>query len=104
LIAAGVVAAPVLHSLEVAQDAHLRARGVVREVDHPELGARTQSTLPMHFSRTPANIVRHAPLQGQHTYEVLDELLGMTSAEVDELVRLGVSGTGPPDGVDLGAT
>lgn len=102
LLAAGVIAAPVLHSLEVAEDAHLRARHVVREVDHPEVGRKWQATLPMHFSRTPADIVRHAPLQGQHNYEVLDELLGMTEAEVDELVRLGVSGTGPPDGVEVG--
>ncbi len=103
LIAAGVLAAPVLDSLEVAQDAHLRARNVVREIDHPEVGRRLQAALPMHFSRTPADIVRHAPLQGQHTYEVLEELLGMGAAEVDELVRLGVSGKGPPDGVDVGA-
>lgn len=101
LVAAGVIAAPVLHSLEVAGDAHLRARHVVREVDHPEVGRKWQATLPMHFSRTPADVVRHAPLQGQHNYEVLDELLGMTAAEVDELIRLGISGTGPPDGVDV---
>lgn len=103
LTAAGVIAAPVLDSLEVAQDAHLRARGVVREIEHPEAGRHAQSTLPMHFRRTSANIVRHAPLQGQHTYEVLEELLGMGADEIDELVRRGVSGMGPPDGVDLEA-
>lgn len=97
LSAAGVFAAPVLDGLELAQDAHLRARGVVREVVHAEAGEFPQVTIPFHFSRTPATEVRPAPLQGEHTHQVLSELLGMSEAEVDELVRLGVSGMGPPD-------
>ncbi len=97
LVSVGVLAAPVLDSREVAQDAHLRERGVVRAVYHPEAGTRLQAALPMHFSRTPATIVRHAPLQGQHNHEVFAELLGMSADEVDDLIRRGISGSGPPD-------
>ncbi|TAK75272.1 MAG: CoA transferase [Dehalococcoidia bacterium] len=97
LLEGGVIAAPVLDSIEVAQDAHLRARGFLRDIVHPESGQWVHATLPMHFSRTPADKFRPAPLQGEHTYEVLQELLGMPAAEVDELVRSGVSGMGPPD-------
>ncbi|MDA1240649.1 MAG: CoA transferase [Chloroflexi bacterium] len=97
LSAAGIYAAPVLDGLEVADDPHLRARGVVREVKHPEAGTWAQATIPLHFSRTPATDVRAAPMQGEHTRQVLAELLGMTDAEVDELERSGVSGMGPPD-------
>lgn len=43
-----------------------------------------------------ADVIRPAPLQGEHTHEVLHELLGMPAAEVDKLVRSGVSGMGPP--------
>lgn len=97
LSAAGLYAAPVLNALEVAEDAHLRARGVVREVAHAEAGTWPQVTIPFHFSRTPTTEVRAAPLQGEHTRQVLTEILGMSDAEVDELERLGVSGMGPPD-------
>jgi crotonobetainyl-CoA:carnitine CoA-transferase CaiB-like acyl-CoA transferase len=97
LSAAGIYAAPVLDGLEVADDPYLRARGVVREVTHPEAGTWPQATIPLHFSRTPATEVRAAPLQGEHTRQMLAELLGMTDAEVDELERSGVSGMGPPD-------
>jgi crotonobetainyl-CoA:carnitine CoA-transferase CaiB-like acyl-CoA transferase len=51
----------------------------------------------MHFSRTSVDAPRPAPRQGEHTHEVLAELLGMGADEVDELVRAGVSGGGPPD-------
>ena len=96
LIAAGIVAAPVQDAFEVAADPVLRARGVVREIEHPETGRWPQVTLPMHFSRTAPDHPRHAPLQGQHTHEVLAELLDMPAEAVDELIRDNVSGGGPP--------
>lgn len=96
LIAGGVIAAPVHDALEVAADPVLRERGVVTEIEHPETGRWPQVVLPMHFSRTAPEPPRHAPLQGQHTHEVLAELLEMSADEVDELVRAGVSGGGPP--------
>ena len=76
----------------------LRERRVVVEIDHPETGRWPQVALPMHFSRTVPDVPpRPAPLQGEHTHEVLEELLGMSADEVDELVRAGISGGGPPD-------
>lgn len=97
LSAAGVIAAPVLDSLELAEDVNLRAREVIRDIDHPEVGVFPQITLPMHFSRTKPDAPRPAPQQGQHNHEVLAELLGMSADEVDALIRAGVSGGGPPD-------
>lgn len=98
LIAAGVVAAPVHDAFEVATDPVLRERQVVVDIEHPEAGRWPQVALPMHFSRTTPDVPpRPAPLQGQHTHEVLAELLDMSADEVDELVRAGVSGGGPPD-------
>jgi crotonobetainyl-CoA:carnitine CoA-transferase CaiB-like acyl-CoA transferase len=97
LVEAGVIAAAVHDALEVAADPVLRERGVIAEIDHPETGRWPQVVLPMHFSRTVPEPPRHAPLQGEHTHEVLAELLGMGADEVDELVRAGISGGGPPD-------
>ena len=80
-----------------AEDANLRAREVIRDIDHPEAGVFPQVTLPMHFSRTKPAAPRPAPQQGQHNHEVLAELLDMSADEVDALIRSGVSGGGPPD-------
>lgn len=95
--AVGVVTAPVQDAFEVGEDRQMRERGFIRSVAHAEAGDWLQATLPMQFSRTPAQHVRPSPLQGEHTHEVLAELLDMPAKEVDELVRLGISGGGPPN-------
>jgi crotonobetainyl-CoA:carnitine CoA-transferase CaiB-like acyl-CoA transferase len=97
LVGAGVIAAPVLDSLEVAADVNLRARGLVVEIEHREAGRWPQAANPLHFLRTPATDVRPAPCLGEHTFEVLSELLGTTREEYEQLVAAGVSGEGPPD-------
>jgi crotonobetainyl-CoA:carnitine CoA-transferase CaiB-like acyl-CoA transferase len=97
LSAAGVIAAPVLDGREVAADAHLRERGFIITLDHPEVGRFPQAGVPMHFSRTPARVERPAPLQGQHNLEVFAQFLGMSEAEYLALATLGVTGVGPPD-------
>ena len=96
LLGAGVIAAPVHDAFEVARDEQMLDRGFLRAVDHPQTGEWTQATLPVHFSATPAEHFRPAPCQGEHTAEVLEELLGLSSGEVDALVAAGVSGEGPP--------
>ena len=92
---AGVIAAPVLDAHEVAADKALRDRGLVVEVEHPEAGIHPQSGVPAHFSDTPAMVRRHAPLQGQHTQEVLSRLLDIDEDEYNDLFGRGVTGAGP---------
>lgn len=97
LCLAGVIAAPVLDALEVADDSGLRARGMMVPVTHPEAGEWPQSGIPWHYSAVPNPAVRPAPRLGEHSAEVLAELLGTTTEEYEALVSAGVSGTGPPD-------
>src|SRR4051794_26922045 len=73
-----------------------RDRGVVHEVEHREAGRSPQAVSPFRFSLTPTNDVRPAPLLGEHTFEVLSELLGTTKEEYEALVAAGVSGTEKP--------
>ncbi len=42
---------------------------------------------PVKLSETPAQIKRLAPLLGEHTYDVLMSLAGLTRPEVDLLVE-----------------
>ena len=97
LAEAGVPAAPVLDALEVAVDPVYRERGLIAEVMHPEAGTWPQVGVPFELERTPGAVTRPAPLQGEHTAEVLARFLGTTSEEYEELVRKGVTGSGPPD-------
>jgi len=95
LVHAGVIAAPVLDALEVAEDKALRERGFIVDIDHPEAGTHPQSGIPVQFSDTPATVQRHAPLQGQHTQEVLKRLLGIGEDEYTDLLDRHITGAGP---------
>jgi crotonobetainyl-CoA:carnitine CoA-transferase CaiB-like acyl-CoA transferase len=67
-------------------------------ITHPEAGEMWQSGLAAHFSRTPAPDVRAAPLQGEHSFAVFEQLLGMDRATYERLVSLEVTGKGPATG------
>lgn len=95
LCAHGVPSAPVLDAREIAQDVALRVRGHMVNVVHPEAGAMWQSGLPARLSRTPGGVTRPAPLQGQHSFEVFNELLGMSQPQYQALVDAQISGSGP---------
>ena len=92
---AGVIAAPVLDAHEVADDETLRECGFIVEIDHPEAGTHPHSGIPVQFSGTPVMVSRHAPLQGQHTQEVLERLLGLEEDEYADLVNRRITGAGP---------
>ncbi len=93
---AGVIAAPVLNGLEVAQDPVYRQRGAIQMVDHPEAGAWPQPAIPCHFSRTPAQLTGSAPLKGADCANVFARLLGMETDEFENLVAAGVTGMDEP--------
>lgn len=92
---AGACAAPVLRPGEIAEDQDLRDRGHMVSVEHPEAGQHWQSGLAANLSRTPGGVVRPAPLQGQHSFEVFSELAAMTQATYDDLVAREITGVGP---------
>jgi crotonobetainyl-CoA:carnitine CoA-transferase CaiB-like acyl-CoA transferase len=74
---------------EVTEDKHLHARGMLREIAHPEYGDILvhRSPLVLHDTVTP-EYVPSARL-GQHNGEVLSEYLGLSSGEIDALRRSG---------------
>jgi formyl-CoA transferase len=74
LLDAGVPAGPIQDYRQVLdEDPHVKARGMVQEVDHPVEGRVRVLGSPVRMSRTPARIRRHPPLLGEHTEEVLGE-------------------------------
>jgi benzylsuccinate CoA-transferase BbsF subunit len=97
--AAGVRAMPVQSAEDrVERDPQLNARGMYTELDHPLLGRRKVQSVPFKHSKTPAAVHRPAPLIGQHTRQVLEELLGLSLADI----RAGYAdGTFWPQGMAL---
>ena len=90
LVEADVAVAPVLNIDEVVEEPHLVARGIFTEVEHPKLGRIKVPTYPVKFSEIKGFKVASAPTLGQHTDEVLSELLGYSREEIEELRREGV--------------
>lgn len=89
LQAAGIAAAPVLRCDQLLDDEQLQARGLVVSIDHPVVGARRQLGLPWRMDSFIADY-RRAPLLGEHTREILIDLLGYTPAEYDKFETDGV--------------
>ena len=100
--AAGIPAGPLNTIADVVADPQVRHRGMIREVAHPVAGALPVADTPVRLSRSETGIGGPPPDMGQHTAEVLRELLGMDEAAVEALRAAGVVATsGGPDIADL---
>lgn len=71
-------------------DPHVKARDSVIEVDHPTAGKIKLVAPPYRFSETPATVRTHPPLLGQHTAEILTEMLGYSAQDIARLREQGV--------------
>jgi crotonobetainyl-CoA:carnitine CoA-transferase CaiB-like acyl-CoA transferase len=87
---AGVAAMPTLTNKDLAMDPHLRERGFLVELEHPEVGKRTHAGIPWKMTGTPCRVARPAPLLGADTDEVLQSLLNFSKQELEQLRRKGV--------------
>ncbi len=95
LQANGVPAAIAVRALQQAMDEQLWARDFFRVLDRAEVGAHPYPGAVVRLTDTPAVIDRPAPLYGQHTEQVLRDILGLTDAELDALHVAGVTSTEP---------
>lgn len=71
---AQVPATPVYTIADIFQDPHFRARQMLQQVPHPQLGHTVQTGIVPRLSATPGAIVRTGPTLGQDTEAVLQEL------------------------------
>ena len=87
---AGVPAGPVKSMMQVLEDPQVRARDMVVEVDHPIAGTVKALGCPIKFANGSSVTRRGAPVYGEHTIEVLEEL-GYGQAEIAELLTSGAA-------------
>ncbi|MCH7626949.1 MAG: CoA transferase, partial [Chloroflexi bacterium] len=70
---------------------HADERGAVWNVPHPKLGSvPLVASALRHMGRTPATPQSHPPMLGEHTFEVLNEVLGIEESELETLEKDGV--------------
>ena len=75
---------PILSMKEIAEEESLRATGTVVEVDHPTRGKYLTVGNPIKLSDSPAD-VRRSPLLGEHTEEILKDVLKFSAREISEI-------------------
>jgi len=86
-----VPCAPVLSPDQAIEHPQVKASGTVEEVTHPVMGRMLRPRPAARFSKSPAEISRHAPSLGEHGGEVLGEL-GLDDAEQADLRERGITG------------
>ncbi|NYT85633.1 CaiB/BaiF CoA transferase family protein [Pollutimonas harenae] len=87
--AAGVPAGPVHTIGQALSHPQTLARNMVIDLDHVQAGPTKALGCPIHFSRTPTQVRRPAPVLGQHTRELLREA-GYADTDIDGFVDQGV--------------
>lgn len=88
---AGVPAGAVQDAADlIDRDPQLAHRGHWVKLDHPEMGKTIYNAPPYRFSRSNVGLRRAAPLLGEHTLDVLGEILGMPEEEGRRLIAEGV--------------
>lgn len=87
---AGVPCGPINTLTDVFADPQVQARGLQLELQHPVLGAVPSVAGPINYSDTKISYDRAAPMLGEHTDEVLRNLLGVTPDEIERMRKTGI--------------
>jgi formyl-CoA transferase len=75
---------PILSMKEIAEDQSLRKTGTVVEVDHPKRGKYLTVGNPIKMSDSISDVKR-SPLLGEHTDEILTDVLGYSKKELADI-------------------
>jgi len=89
---AKVACAPINDIGQVFADPQVVARGMRVDLPHPLAGTIPSIANPIRFSATPVEYDRGPPLLGEHSTEVLEDVLGLSAAEIAELRAGGALG------------
>src|SRR2546430_4432664 len=85
---------PIMSTQDLANDEHVKGRDMWVELDHPQRGKWWNVGMPIKLSASPAKIER-SPMLGEHTDEVLKEVLGYDQARINSLRSAGAFSVPP---------
>ncbi|MCY4206380.1 MAG: formyl-CoA transferase [Roseovarius sp.] len=82
---------PIISMKEIMEDEGLRRTGTIVDVDHPERGRYTTVGCPIKLSDSPVDVER-SPLLGEHTREILEDVLGYGGEDLARVIESGAVG------------
>lgn len=82
---------PILSMKEISEDEGLFATGTMVRVDHPERGEYLSVGCPIKLSDSDVEVTR-SPLLGEHTVEILSQVLGYAGDDLDAVIQSGAVG------------
>jgi formyl-CoA transferase len=85
---------PIMSTEDLANDEHVRGRDMWVELDHPQRGKWFNVGMPIKLSESPARIKR-SPTLGEHTEEILQEVLGYEKEKIASLRSAGAFSVPP---------
>lgn len=88
LLSKKIPCSPIYTVKDVVEDEHIaNSRRMIREIDHPIAGPMKVIGSPINLSETPPEVRTPAPLLGQHTASVLNDILNLTEEEIASLKK-----------------
>jgi formyl-CoA transferase/CoA:oxalate CoA-transferase len=92
LLAKGIPMGAINSIAQVVEHPQVQARGTLVDMDHPRAGKVRMVGAPVRLSATPGAVRTPAPMLGEHTDEVLGQLLGLGDEQIAALHTAGVIG------------
>jgi len=90
LQAAGIAAALAARNCDLAEDAHLAARGFHVAPEHPEVGPMMHLGVPWRMSESDSSVRGPAPCLGEHTERVLRDVCGYADDQITRMREAGI--------------
>jgi len=85
---------PVMSTEDLANDEHVRGRDMWVELDHPQRGKWWNVGMPIKLSDSPP-VIKRSPTLGEHTDEILKEVLGYDDSKIKSLKNAGAFSVPP---------
>jgi len=85
---------PIMSTQDLATDEHIRGRDMWVELAHPQRGKWWNVGMPIKLSASPA-VIKRSPTLGEHTDQVLKEVLGYDEAKLGALRQAGAFSASP---------
>jgi formyl-CoA transferase len=79
---------PIMSTEDLANDEHIRSRDMYVELDHPQRGKWWNVGMPIKLSASPA-VIKRSPTLGEHTDEVLKQVLDYDEAKINAMKQAG---------------
>jgi CoA:oxalate CoA-transferase len=87
---AGLPYSPINNMKDICEDPNIAYRKMLVDIDQPGVGKLKIAGSPIRLSETPGEVYAPAPLLGEHSQQVLQEILGYSQEAIDKLIEEGV--------------